>query len=392
MGLVEMSEPQLVSSDPNWQPVSTDPNWQGDAATTDPHAPRMSAARPGSARPPVPQFETANDAAFFRAAGLKSTAGIDVTIGELRERPIESMQKIGAALKADASDPTVWLNLAAAYFGPKIFNFAKPIVARAVKSASQSAGKVAGAAVDAVDADLVSIVSPRSGALLKKAQQVKEAFKARATVAEVGAPTVEATVPSQKTLTPLELTRSMKPTGEALERAKAEAFATQPAAAAPAASAAPPPPSAPSTSPSLTSLMQSGMKPTEAARALKLLRQGVDPAEVQARILAARPSAPSVAPAELSPIQRSINMKPGVEPSTAQVANGLALAARRAKVTLTAADEALLTPLVAKGVAPETALQQLPALKLLQLPGTMTDAEMAAEIAARKGNRSPKRE
>lgn len=344
---------ELLATDPAAGVLlSADPKAGAAASPADRTNARMSAATPGTA---LPAFEVPNDAAFIRSFGLRGAAGIDVTLNELKDHPIESMQKIGVALKRDATDPTVWLGLAAAYFGPKVFKLALPTVMRAVKSAGQSAGRVASAAVDAADADLVSIASPRAGAALKKAQQAKDALKARSVAAE----------------------------------------ATTPAAApdaVPPASALPAPSSAPSASPTLKELMQSGMRPTEAARALKLLRQGVDPAEVQARILSARPSAPSVTPGERSPIQRSVNIKPGVEPSPSQVANGLALAARRAKVTLSAADEAALTPLVKQGMAPEAAIQQLPTLKMQSIPGTMTDAEVAAEIAARKGNRSPTRD
>jgi hypothetical protein len=93
-----------------------------------------------------------------------------VTLGDLREDPGKALARIGTILKKDASDPRLWLGLAASYFAPKIFNAAGPIVARGATAAM----KTAGGAIDALDPDLVSIASPRAGAVLKKAQQVRD--------------------------------------------------------------------------------------------------------------------------------------------------------------------------------------------------------------------------
>lgn len=130
-------------------------------------------------------------------------------------------------------------------------------------------------------------------------------------------------------------------------------------------------------------LRQAGLKPTEATEAFRLLSQGVAPAEVQARILAARPSAASVAPeTPAAPVAMS----------PARTLNELAIAARRAKVKLSQEDYQALIPLVQQGATPADAVAKLPALQMQRIAGTMTDAQVAAEIAARKGNRSPKRD
>lgn len=93
-----------------------------------------------------------------------------------------------------------------------------------------------------------------------------------------------------------------------------------------------------------------------------------------------------------SPIQKMTNIRPGVPPAPAQVQSAIGLAARRAGVTLAKEDVGLLTRAIEAGMAPETAVQQLPALKLQQMPGVLTPEQVNAEIAARgPGNRSPKR-
>lgn len=175
------------------------------------------------------------------------------------------------------------------------------------------------------------------------------------------------------------------------------AEAATPAAAAPAVEAAPtvaPPETAPAgsvpvpaaaraTNQMWQELRQAGLKPTEATEAFRLLSQGVAPAEVQARILAARPSAASVAPeTPAAPVAMS----------PARTLNELAIAARRAKVKLSQEDYQALIPLVQQGATPADAVAKLPALQMQRIAGTMTDAQVAAEIAARKGNRSPKRD
>lgn len=157
-------------------------------------------------------------------------------------------------------------------------------------------------------------------------------------------------------------------------------------------------------------MIQSGqLTPPEANKALTLLQQGVAAGDVEAQILAARPSPASVAPAAAappvesaappaapavtqSPIQKMTNIRPGVPAAPAQVQSAIGLAARRAGVTLAKEDVGLLTRAIEAGMAPETAVQQLPALKLQQMPGVLTPEQVNAEIAARgPGNRSPKR-
>lgn len=66
-----------------------------------------------------------------------------VTLEDLRTHPTESLMKIGVSLKRDASDPRLWLSLAASYFAPKVFNAAAPIVGRAASNTLKGVGEVA---------------------------------------------------------------------------------------------------------------------------------------------------------------------------------------------------------------------------------------------------------
>lgn len=78
--------------------------------------------------------------------------------------------------------------------------------------------------------------------------------------------------------------------------------------------------------------------------------------------------------------------------SPAQTMNELALAARRAKITLSPTDYKTLSKVVQEGAAPAEAVATLLEQRLLQkLPGAMSDADVASEIANRVGNRSPSR-
>jgi hypothetical protein len=101
------------------------------------------------------------------------------------------------------------------------------------------------------------------------------------------------------------------------------------------------------------------------------------------------------APASRGPVP--VQMPATRSPMAAESA--IALAARRAKVPVTKAEMEMLVPPVVSGVAPETALAELvkrraapdAAASLARITGSMSDADVAAEIAARVGNRSPTR-
>lgn len=113
-----MSE-QLVSTDPNYGINAAPPS----AVGAHPEA-RMSAAQPGLA--------WAGDAGA-------------VTLNDLKADPIGAMKQIAASVGRDVSDPKLWLSMAASYFGPKVFNMAAPVVARAAGAAAGAAARGAGA-------------------------------------------------------------------------------------------------------------------------------------------------------------------------------------------------------------------------------------------------------
>lgn len=77
------------------------------------------------------------------------------------------------------------------------------------------------------------------------------------------------------------------------------------------------------------------------------------------------------------------------------IRQGVALAARRANVSLNATQSAAADAMVKAGALPADAVKEVAAMDaqaaLLKLPGVMTPAQMNAEIAARVGNRSPRR-
>ncbi len=103
--------------------------------------------------------------------------------------------------------------------------------------------------------------------------------------------------------------------------------------------------------------------------------------------------APQAAPVAAPAFQEVL---PRGTPSTApspKLYNDLAMAARRAKTTIAPADYEALIPAVQQGMSPEDAIATLLQKRLTQaVPGFMTDEQVAAEIAARKGNRSPRRD
>lgn len=114
---------QLLSTDPQaGQLLSADPR-AGVVTEAHPEA-RMSARAPG-------------------AGGLAFPGDADdVTFEDLRADPIDALTRIGAIVKQDVSDPTLWLSLAASYFGPKVFNRAAPVVMKAANGAINAASRV----------------------------------------------------------------------------------------------------------------------------------------------------------------------------------------------------------------------------------------------------------
>lgn len=222
------------------------------------------------------------------------TGNEPVTLGDLKEDPVGSLQRIGSLLKKDATDPKLWIGLAVSYFGPKALGMIAPTVAKAAASVSRGA-----AAIEPGDV-IGMIPRPRSvDAAIKVAQKVGTAMRTPAEAAPTAPP--------------------------------------ETVAASPAPAAGPPPESVPATA------------PTNAYPDQKALNQ-----EAMARRQAAY--------------------------QARQAAEG------DAKLYTKLRTQNLTDAEARQVMAAKTAMEQLRGGG-----GTMTDAEVAAEIAARKGNRSPKR-
>lgn len=91
---------------------------------------------PDAPAPPIGAHPEARmSAADNSVPGLAWSADPNgVTLQDLRDHPVEAMHQIGANVKQEASDPRTWLALAAAYFGPKAYPLAKPLILRAANS------------------------------------------------------------------------------------------------------------------------------------------------------------------------------------------------------------------------------------------------------------------
>lgn len=186
---------QLLSADPNW------------GAASGPPPSSMSAAVHNSALP--------------------DTADPDeVTLGELMENPRESLQRIGANLKRDASDPRTWLSLAASYFGPKVIGVIAPTVSnaaagamRGVKATPRAAVRGVAAMGDIVSPDVIGAVSPRAGKAVEVAQRMRSAMQQPATaspppVAQPVEPVASAPVVPEPQPVPVARTATAQSTAE----------------------------------------------------------------------------------------------------------------------------------------------------------------------------------
>ena len=193
--------------------------------------------------------------------------------------------------------------------GFKPTNAAMDTAGTAVKNASATTARSVGAAVDAVDPDLVSIASPRAGAALKKAQQVRDVLAKRAGTAE--APAVAEEAPAGQA-GPRTINDAM---AEAVKQAQAAREAAKTTSRGASASAAPAPPSARGTQsppsptppttpppvpagakPSVTAAMMTqyralralGLRDPEMPAYLNLVQQGKSEAEALSAIQAMR--------------------------------------------------------------------------------------------------------
>lgn len=183
-----MSEPQLVSADPHYGIAPK-------ASTPPPNTPKMGAAIPGTA--------------FAGSAEEPDTRG--VTFEDLVSNPGESMMRIGASLQRDLSDPKTWLQAGLMYFGPKVFNKAAPVIARATASATNTPTAVPSApaqpgvlsrVASVIEPGDIGVVSPRLGRAVDLAQRVRGAVKGVPTAAPAEAPVAAAPPPSGESPAP----------------------------------------------------------------------------------------------------------------------------------------------------------------------------------------------
>jgi len=212
--------------------------------------------------------------------------------------------------------------------------------------------KAGGAAIDAVDADLLSIASPRAGAALKKAQQVRAVLKAKSAAAPPipEPPVAAAPTPYQAMATDGAFAgdRTLRNVG-ALEQEGPGGLAsvTRPAATAPTE--------------------------FQAAQAARQATKNALPDQkaLNEAALAARRQAYAAS-------------QQGVAPGPIVAASG--------KMQLTAPEMKEFSRLVAKGMKLPDALEEVKAMRELAARlGGPSSTEVAGEVAARIGNRSPNR-
>jgi hypothetical protein len=157
--------------------------------------------------------DTGSGDTFSRRGGASSQAMISapdataepdvVTLGELRDNPKAAMQRIGAILGKDATDPKLWLTLAASYLAPKVFSAVAPTLGKAAAGAR-------GLATTGMVKDLatVGLGEGRVGAGLRIAGRVADAVRPAAVAAPE--PAVSSPQPVQATGT--SMTPALMPT------------------------------------------------------------------------------------------------------------------------------------------------------------------------------------
>lgn len=130
------------------------------------------------------------------------TGNEPVTLGDLKEDPIGSMQRIGSLLKKDATDPKLWMGLAASYFGSKALPFVMPAIARSMSSVGRGV-KAVGGVLEPGD---IGIVSPRLGRAADLAGRVRGAMQPPASPV----PTAQPVAPPAPVESPLGLTQRVR--------------------------------------------------------------------------------------------------------------------------------------------------------------------------------------
>ncbi len=262
----------------------------------------------------------------------------------------------------------------------------------------QAAKNAAGVAVDALDPDLVAIASPRGGAALRKIQQVRDVLKARS----AGAPAppngamaprlVKGAAPSLQDAIQGGLNEARQ--GPSPITTQLQPHIPEPARGVPQPVAMPPAPTlagrvAEAPNPAVDAIVATNPQPFQGDTAAALDDIAARQTGGGNGTYRAPQAAPVAAPAFQEVLPRGT---PSTAPSP-KLYNDLAMAARRAKTTIAPADYEALIPAVQQGMSPEDAIATLLQKRLTQaVPGFMTDEQVAAEIAARVGNRSPRRD
>lgn len=211
-----------------------------------------------------------------------------VTLGDLIDDPKRSLHRMAAIVKRDLTNPKVMIPLVvgagvaglarASDYSPSMPNM--PSLA----NVRGGVGRTMRTAAEAVDPDLVSIVSPRAGAVLRKMGKVADVLQPKPvpSPAEVAPPSVPtaATPPTAVVEAP-----ATTPTEPVVARPAPKPKAAPQRAAPKPKAADPSPDAAPGDLPSLDDLH---LTPAEITQGVKWHEQGVNPETILHRILQSR--------------------------------------------------------------------------------------------------------
>lgn len=250
-------------------------------------------------RPPSAAPANQHPEAHMGPAGPVDPKTDAVTLRDVMDDPVGAVKRIGAIVKADVSDPKVWAGLAAAYLGPKLFEAAGPMISKAASATAKGAIKSTAALGDAVDPDIIGIISPRAGKAVQMAQKLNARINAPA--AETPAP-VEA-APPKPTLVKGAANAVPRPmpakSGNALNDAmgvptenpglKSGAFNAAMEDAVRAKTGQP-------LGQAITALTKQKFTASEISQGIKWLQQGVDADTIAARLVAMRSASGSGGP------------------------------------------------------------------------------------------------
>jgi hypothetical protein len=208
------------------------------------------------------------------------TATEPVTLDDLQDNPIVALQRIGAFLKRDATNPRNWLSLAVLYFGPKAFPSAATAISKGLSATARKVSAV-GRVLEPGD---VGLVSPRLGRAADLAGRVREAVRPTASAPAEAGPVATGAAPPG-------------------------AVPGAPAAPAGPGSALPPPETvAPRPSPTVTEppVVKPKMTAAEVTEYTRLRRRKMTDAEAKEAILAARSLAARLGGASSEEVRKAV--------------------------------------------------------------------------------------